>query len=314
MKKITKILIVFNLIAFFSVSAINGQNNEFNLKQEKEKVEQEFMIKIFVKDEFNNKDSILLGYDELATDSIDVIFDEENIFFHPWKINVDMRAGEASIMQNNLYDIYPSIFHTKKQIINKTCNFFHMIKIEIKSSNFPIEVSWDTSYFTNDSCIYSSYITTGTFWGGDYFDGLFKAMNPKNLSYTDNKLIINNIGQPYSPVFYNQNGEQVIQLHVSFGSKEPETIINEYINNQHINIYPNPNNGDFNIHIPNNLKFTSMEIYNNFNQLVKTITFNESEKVKNDYKCNDFSNGLYTILFKNKNGTRLIKKLLIIKN
>ena len=55
---------------------------------------QELSLKTCFEDSQGNKDSLILGYDVLGTDTIDTIFNEQNIFNIPWNNTFEVRAGE----------------------------------------------------------------------------------------------------------------------------------------------------------------------------------------------------------------------------
>lgn len=234
---------------------------------------QEFKIKLYAKDSAGKTDSIVIGLDPLATDFIDSIFDEENIYSNPWDSLLEIRAGEASVGYLNMYDTSAAVFHSKIQIANKTCEFYHMIKIVVKCTHFPLEISWDTASFTDDSCLFASYITTGTAWGIDWFDGVFATLNPENPSFTNNRLIINEYGYHDSPVTYSLGGENLLQMMVSFSNSTPVNI-NEIFSQKQLYTYPNPSNGVFDIIFPYCPGKVSIDIYDLRCKLIKSFVAN----------------------------------------
>ena len=190
----------------------------------------------------------------------------------------------------------PPTIHTKKQIIFKDCNFYHLIKIAIKCKHFPLVIKWDKSVFGIDSCYYSSFITSGTGWYGDWLDGVMAFINPVNQFYRDS-LIITGIGYPASTVNYIQNGDTIIQLNLSFGKEMPSTRINEEKFENAIEMYPNPTDNLIQISFKNNsFKIYQIKIFD----MLGKLKYNQLTKNKNDSKIDintsNFSNGLYNII------------------
>lgn len=272
---------------------------------------QDFKMKLWLKDAIGNKDSIEIGYDMLATDGIDTAFNEVNIFSTPWSHNFEVRAGDASTSLTNQYITTPTIIHTKKQIINKTCNFFHMIKIVINCKNFPLVIKWDTSVFLNNSCGYSSFITSGTFWGGDWFDGVMAFMNPLHDWYHKDSLVLSELGGGISPVTYLQNNQEIIQLNISFGQTMPITSINDNSFEDNFVVFPNPTNHSLFIKT-NKMKIgvLNIKLYDIVGKLVYNKIFDDN--LIDVIEINDLSliNGIYQIVISdNKN---IYKKKIII--
>ncbi len=275
---------------------------------------QEFKMKLWFNDAIGNKDSIEIGYDLLATDGIDASFGEANIISTPWSSDFEVRAGDAATSLTNLYITSPATIHTKKQIISKTCNFFHLIKIAVNCDNFPLVIKWDTSVFSGNSCRYSSFITSGTVWGGDWFDGVMAFMNPLHNWYSKDSLVISEIGNPSSPVFYSQNGQEIIQLNVSFGNTMPPTSINENRFERVFEIFPNPTNDRFFIksHIMD-IELYDLKIFDIIGKLLyhKILENNIGEAI--EINGIGIGNGIYQIMLSDNNGNTFKKKLIINK-
>ena len=108
---------------------------------------QEFSFELYFEDALGNRDTLVLGYDPLATDSIDVAFGEENIIAQPWDSVFEVRISDY------YYDnptFQPTSFNSKKGIFKKRTNHSYStfpMQINIKSNHFPITVSCDSSLF-----------------------------------------------------------------------------------------------------------------------------------------------------------------------
>ncbi|MCO5267558.1 MAG: hypothetical protein M9897_01530 [Brumimicrobium sp.] len=114
----------------------------------------EFEFQLYFEDAAGNKDTIALGYDPLATDSIDADFDEVDLTSIPWKTSgIEVRISDP---KGQPYS-YPS-YETKKQIINYTCSSANLQQINIFTKNWPVTIIWEA--ISVDSCIKGSLITS----------------------------------------------------------------------------------------------------------------------------------------------------------
>lgn len=156
--------------------------------------------------------SITLGYDSAATDSIDPTFGESNILTGAYILGLDVRAGNVWLQQNFNSGIMgvPGIFgqtsfETKKQILPNVCgtsNFWNIVpiaEINIVGGTFPMKVYWDKSLF-NDACRNGSVLTDvhpGGWWDTGGFIQLLNASDsmtlyPSQFSYmTSGNIFVN---------------------------------------------------------------------------------------------------------------------------
>lgn len=118
---------------------------------------QQFEMPIYFEDAIGNVDSVIIGYDDTATDGIDEQFGEVNTLEEPFDNEFEVRAG--------LYDWYLIDFsyadirtiESKKFIVGKVCEDpthiaeANSIMVSLKCNNWPIKVSWDKSLF-QDEC------------------------------------------------------------------------------------------------------------------------------------------------------------------
>src|SRR5690554_936883 len=56
----------------------------------------EFEFELYFEDAAGNKDTITLGYDENATDSVDIAFGEANLAGQLWGEDLDVRIGDIA--------------------------------------------------------------------------------------------------------------------------------------------------------------------------------------------------------------------------
>lgn len=150
--------------------------------------QEEFSFQLAFSDGLENQDTLILGYDSQATDSIDEDFGETNIITQPWESNLDVRS---------ITHYYPSsvgspTFHSKKQIIAKTCDFDFKILIGIKVVNYPLRITWDTTLFQTDSCRMASILSCCAQLETDFYLGpsIFLSNLYPSLLHSGDTLII----------------------------------------------------------------------------------------------------------------------------
>ena len=89
----------------------------------------------------------------------------------------------------------------------------------------------------------------------------------------------------------------------------PPASVNEIVNSATFNVYPNPNNGIFNISISNSVENQTIEIKNVIGQTVYSeIASNSSE---NTIDLSNLDKGVYTITLISDNGMSSAKKIII---
>ncbi|MCE9540441.1 MAG: hypothetical protein K8R85_14670, partial [Bacteroidetes bacterium] len=124
------------LFAFFYLTLVKGQQFSFQMK---------------FADAVGNTDSIIMGYDINATDTIDALFGEINIIGLPLDTSLDVRISNEWYYRNYLNT--NGTYQTKKQIIYKNCtNFWYSVQsIDILTKHWPVTMTWDSTLFM-DSC------------------------------------------------------------------------------------------------------------------------------------------------------------------
>lgn len=179
---------------------------------------QEFSFPIYFEDAVGNKDTIILGYDINATDSIDIIFGEVNILGQPLHSEFDVRSTD----ENGFFTTNGS-FHTKKQIIKNSCNyqsyFLPVIKIDIKCKHWPVTAKWDKTLFY-DTCRNESVITSitpGGWWDVGSYSNLDRVILNQTNQVTFTRNYENNLGG-YSS-YLNNSGDSISIFWVGLDDK-----------------------------------------------------------------------------------------------
>ena len=271
---------------------------------------QEFCFPLIFEDAIGNLDTVFMGYDANATDSIDIEFGEENIVMQPWNNALDVRAGEV---KDFLYfDTLAPSYQSKKQIAGKTCNFYHKLSILVKCDNYPLKISWDTTAFKSDSCRIGSHISSYPLFSWDVNYGeVWRFLSPDFFGYWTDSLIIENIGIGGAPFYYTDESNAIAMLFLTFSNPicVPWVGISEKDIHLKALIYPNPSSDYLNVQLTNcNFKEIRLLIYNVNNQLVldqKKSLLSNSEIQLN---TSTLDNGIYFIKILHGNETVAIKK------
>lgn len=250
--------------------------------------QEEFSFQLNFEDSQGNKDSVIVGYDDSASDGIDFTFGEQNIISQSWDTILDVRLSEQLSYQNSLAPMPPPSFHTKKQVVEKTCNniFEFNVTLNLVATYYPIEVSWDSTLFVSaiDTCHTGSLFTTYDYYQNDVGSGYAFFANKNSLMLYDDP------GYP----FYIDDTINVNLHWISF-SKEQVMSIEEEINfkgDEDFIIYPNPTQSYVNI-ISNNkipLKNVRLTLTDPIGVVLRDEPLNSSK-----IDLSEFGKGIYLI-------------------
>lgn len=260
---------------------------------------QEFSFSMYFEDAAGFKDTIVLGYDVTATDTVDVAFGEVNIINEPLDtFDVRITDEHEKFKQSDT-----GTFHLKKQIIYWTCeewNLLHPISIDIKCSNWPVTTHWNNTLF--DGCLEGSVFTSipsGGWWDAEspsdlgvaglfYFNKVdFSANWESNVN--DNSAYINDSLDTIS-VFWVVFADPVfIGLYLE----------DQYFENSYF--YPNPSSGTFNISSPESI--LNMQVFNIYGQQIQNCI--KEDKIDLLY----YPTGMYFVRMELLNGEVVSKTL-----
>jgi len=280
----------------------------------------EFKFYLAFEDGIGNKDTIYLGYDSYATQEIDTIFGEEDLFNTPFSGTFDVRvvipvnewwlSSEINGYSDSAHFYSDGTsFHTKTQIFNFDKLYPYITNnskqyISVYCKNYPIKVSWaDTSIFlVNDR--YGSLLTN--WFPNTWFDVL-------SSPYEENPVFFRETSKCEFDVlphcYINANNDTIALLFFAFATQQ------QIINNVNLNfsilknfeIYPTvSDDGIFNIsteYFP-----TTVNIYNYKGNKILTKTITEPNTTINLY--NEI-NGLYFFYVYSKTIFNVQKVLLI---
>ena len=260
---------------------------------------QQFAFQMTFVDAIGNTDSLTLGYDIAATDSLDVAFGETNILGTAYTNGIDVRAGNVWFLQNFGSVAGQAPFETKKQIVTNSCggNFwllFPIAEINIVSTHFPITAHW-TKILLNDTCRNGS-VFTGVHPGSWWDTGGFRE-----------ELAIEDSATFYQNQYYYLNGTDTVNVYwVAFSDS---TLLSSGIDevskeNNSIKVFPNPTSNFVSLKLNENFgEVNRVEFYNTYGQVVLTSTELSSIDISK------LTNGLYFIKVTNRRGLTATAKL-----
>lgn len=266
---------------------------------------QEFSFFIYFEDCIGNRDSLELGYDENGNQGIDEQFEENNILDQPYNDLFDVRVTDE-IRFRQLGE-NQGTYHTKKEIVRKT--YGEIIAIDIKSNNYPITASWDSTLFQEISI--SGTLITSTPQGG-WWDvgspsdlGKVILMEQSQVTFTDN---IRSSGQIYNTYAYVQGVDTISVFWFVFGPEGIGVSTDEMKEKKDWFLFPNPSRDRVHIQNINGAKAEKISILNCAGNIIK-----EGHPDQISISLNGLDSGLYIVEIIDINGVRIIKKLLVIE-
>lgn len=230
---------------------------------------QDFSLTIIAEDYDCNIDSVIIGYDKNATDSVDIVFGETNIIDLPLDSLLDIRIVDG--------DRTPEVtgekgsFNLKKQIKYRNCweNEFSnlLFKLDVYCKHRPFKIYFD-NLISQTSCVNNIFITD--WFPGGWFDAIYgneEVLAPILLSDT---LEIFYNTPPYS---FNHENDTIKALFVSVGIHDIGYYVSvkKSLHKQNIKVYPNPFS-----------EFLIIELYQ-FDKAILQIFDSKGQMIINEY-------------------------------
>ena len=272
---------------------------------------QEFSFPMYFEDAKGNRDTMVLGYDENATDSIDTEFEEVNIISHPLKTNLDVRTNNIIYLSSHRPDS-SILFQLKKQILKKIPKWpicgTGILHIEIKCKNWPVTARWDNTLF-KDTCNQGTIFTglhPGLWWDVGTESCLHRAELTNQNEVSFNKNYDQRVRK--EEAYINSNGDTISFFWFTFHDVWLITDTEEPILKNSIIVFPNPGSDLIQFRIPQELSLRKIEIYNSLGQKMKDFPVYDEY-----FDVNEYETGIYWILFYFKDSRITIKKLQILR-
>ena len=256
-------------------------------------------------------DTVVIGFDRLATTLIDDIFNEANINGVRFDSILELRSGQISIdaldCESNNLDWYPEIVTqmSKVDIVPRDCNGWDpnqttnglapFSTLFVRNDNLPIVLKWNSADFST-TCLEGSIITD---WHpGGWFDAGCPKLTvpPQKLNRIDSVLLIEPSGLTIIDTF----GDSISLYFIAVGSQDfIDSTLD--IDNEDYRIYPNPTLGEINID-PSNFDIDMILAFNSIG--TKVATYQKGEKIN----IKHLENGVYYLVIESNN-ERTVKKI-----
>ena len=263
-------------------------------------VSQQFSVDLYFEDAAGNKDTITVGYDPAATDTINAALGEMNIIQTPLNPNLDVRISNE-IKNRSISLQTPGAWASKKKFVDYNCPTFdysQIFEINIFSTNWPVSVSWNHTLFS-DSCHNGSVITSsnpGGWWDvsnpAEFYSFLYDSTQPKIINeYKYDGIILNYYA------FINGN-DTVYGYWLAIGSfKIHSTSIEEPASKEVFSVFPNPVLDE--LHISSSYQeATRMDVYSLLGQKLSSTVFTGNGQIN----MNSLPAGIYFYEIQNAGG------------
>lgn len=275
---------------------------------EKVSAQEVFSFSLFLEDAQGNKDTLTIGYDDLASDEMDNSFGEFSILNEPWENELDARIGDRyySIWNGEPTWINENSYLTKKQILKSYCidTFFSSrITIQFHTTHYPLKLKWDKSLFQNQACHQNS-----VFFGA--LDNIhFDALMGDLLAFQDSIIIqpftasqlgaeeklytffqlphVDTLTPFYALHSYESAGKEIGAIQFQF--YRTNLLQNADLPTEKQRVFPNPTNGG--VHISNNIKLDFVHVYT----LDGSLVFRSENPASNFIDLSELENGIYFV-------------------
>ncbi len=258
----------FTILALFSIILVQAQ---------------QFTFDVYFEDAIGNRDTITLGYDATASDTINPQYGEVNIVNQAWDSVFEVRLSEFDYIYTG--STYNPSFQSKKKIMKFIpqipCVYSSApVFIAVKNKYRPFHFTWDSTLFQDTVRMSSGfqfyhYVCLGPVW----------ASSTDSLMYED----------PFNyceQCHIQQNGDTIWLIGFTFsyfntiGFQDPNS------KDLVIKVYPNPVKDVVTFDMENINQESELIIYNSLGQLVREEQIDNS---KQDYKINisDYKSGIY---------------------
>jgi hypothetical protein len=245
---------------------------------------QQFTFDVYFEDAVGNRDTITLGYDATASDTINAQYGEINIVNQAWDSVFEVRLSEFDYINYSGATYNPS-FQSKKKIMRYTpqppCVYSSTpVFIAVKNKYRPFHFTWDSTLFQDTVRMSSGfqfyhYVCPGPIW----------ASSTDSLMYED----------PFNyceQCHIEQNGDTIWLIGFAFSYFNTIGFQNLISEDLVVKAYPNPVKDIVTFDMENINQESELFIYNSLGQLIKKEQIASLQK---DYKINisNYKSGIY---------------------
>jgi len=250
---------------------------------------QQFSFKLYISDSLGHADTLMLGYDTNATDSIDASFGEVEIINQTWDTVFEARICPYDDW--GFAAIFTPKTESKKQIMHYNpqppyspyqVQSSETYIIEIKSpKQRPFYLTWDSTLF-KDSAVALTYLMPLNAvvcpWIG------FRLIDFDSISISK--------AWPFDNSYYLRNNDTIWVMAFQFISRNTvgmEDVVNA---ESELKVFPNPAKDFINFNIESINQESELIIYNSLGQLIKRKNIRNSQK-QIKINISDLITGIY---------------------
>lgn len=243
-----------------------------------------------------NRDTVEIGYDLAATDTLDAAFNEINIYGVPRDTGLDVRIGNIWGRQNLPQWATQSPYQTRKQITPYRCgtNTATLIELEITSNKWPVYATWNRTLF-QDSCREGTSLTNmhpNTWWVGQGFREVLASWN-------------------YHPIeknqwYYTEGADTVYTYWIGLGDSESVQLLIRELDpdNTHFKLFPNPCTNQLHLNIPSDFgNISPIKIYSLSGTFIEQLNSLDAD-------TRTLANGSYTVVVEGENNRRITSQFI----
>ncbi|TNE56371.1 MAG: T9SS type A sorting domain-containing protein [Bacteroidetes bacterium] len=271
---------------------------------------QEFQFQLTFEDSQGNRDSLVLGYDPSASDSLNQSFGELNIIDSVRSVGLDVRVTNEWMQRKNGQT---GSFHTKRKITYKSeCEKPSLnIPIDILTKNWPVKVTWNKALFDTVCHQWTSFKCNNEYLPSDVLGSCAGSFFASFLNEEDSTLIgEDNIGLAYTwsgeeeHFYYSLNDQDTVSVFWLQFVYPDNSGIGELPSKKYFHVFPNPVSSILNLELDNEVSiFSSMiEVYSFEGKKVLSRPFQTELNVQ------QLPSGFYTVSVTDQSGKKFISR------
>jgi hypothetical protein len=248
---------------------------------------QEFSFAMTFIDAIGNTDTLIIGYNSDATDSVDAEFGEVNIIDLALDSIFDVRITNERKVRAWYTHQYQSKYHLKKQIVKTDCiKWADPVSIDINCKNWPVTAKWDSNLFVDSPCRGGSVFTSlhpGLWWDVLTSSDLVyrKLFNINEVTFTSNADEFFYPGDYSEGSYINSDHDTISVFWVVIGTNAIWSHVEPDFYNDNLVFFPNPSRDYIKLNIENNLTIRRIEVYDLTGKKQNVVVCNNEIDISN---------------------------------